>query len=107
VPPKIVPFGFGDEPSNFGDSAFVQCSVSSGDSPIELQWYLNGALVTVADKLRGISTVLLGKRVNALAIESVKGHHAGNYTCVAINRAARANFTTSLVVNGKRENTFY
>jgi hypothetical protein len=101
VPPKIVPFGFGDEPSNFGDSAFVQCSVSSGDSPIDLHWYFDGALVTVSDKLRGISTVLLGKRVNALAIDSVKGHHAGQYTCVATNKAAQANFTTKLVVNGK------
>jgi hypothetical protein len=57
--------------------------------------------VTVSDKLRGISTVLLGKRVNALAIDSVKGHHAGQYTCVATNKAAQANFTTKLVVNGK------
>jgi Immunoglobulin domain len=101
VPPKIVPFSFGEEPSNFGDSAFVHCSVSSGDSPINLNWYFDGGLVTHADKLRGISTMMMGKKVIALSIDPIKANHAGNYTCAATNQAATTSFSTQLIVNGK------
>lgn len=96
VPPKIVPFSFGDEPSNFGDSASIQCSVTSGDFPIDIVWYLNGKPI---DK-NSVSTSKVGKRINVLNIDSVDGYHAGNYTCVASNLASSVNHTALLIVNG-------
>lgn len=44
--------------------------------------------------------VKLGKKISALSIDIVRDHHAGNYTCVAVNRATSVNYTAELVVNG-------
>lgn len=96
VPPKIVPFTFGDEPSNFGDSASIQCSVTIGDFPIDIVWLLNGIPIDE----NSVSTSKIGKRLNVLNIDSVTGYHAGNYTCVASNLASAINHTALLIVNG-------
>lgn len=97
VPPKILPFTFGDDPSNSGDSASVQCSVTSGDLPIHVRWLLNG--FEINDE-QGITTSKVGKRANALNIDNVQGTHAGNYTCEASNLAGTVDFMTALIVNG-------
>lgn len=96
VPPKIVPFHFGEEPSNFGESTSIQCSVIAGDLPIDIMWLLNGQPL-IDDS---VSVAKLNKRLGNLNIESVDGHHAGNYTCVASNRAGTAEQTDLLIVNG-------
>lgn len=101
VAPKIAPFNFGDEPSNFGDSASVQCLVTSGDFPIDFKWLYNGRPVS---EVFGISTVKLGKRTYALTIDSVNGKHAGNYTCEASNSAGVDRYNATLVVNGTTNN---
>lgn len=100
VPPKIAPFDFGIDPSNFADSASVACLVTSGDLPIEFRWLLNGRPVK---EVPGITTVKLGNRNSVLNIDSVNERHAGNYTCQAWNNAAAFNFTSKLVVNGSSE----
>lgn len=97
VPPSIAQFNFGDKPSNFGDSASVQCLVTSGDLPIEFKWYFDGRPVK---EFAGITTVKLGNRNSVLNIDSVTGQHAGNYTCQASNRADLLNFTAELAVKG-------
>jgi len=98
VPPKISPFNFGDEPSNFGESASVQCLVTSGDFPVSFAWLFNGREIN--ENVYDVSMVKLGKKISALSIDYVRDHHAGNYTCVAVNRATSVNFTAELVVNG-------
>lgn len=95
--PKIAPFDFGNEPSNSGDSASVQCLVTSGDFPIDFKWLFNERPVS---EVFGISTVKLGKRTYALTIDSVTGKHAGNYTCEAFNTAGVDRYSAELVVNG-------
>lgn len=97
VPPKIAHFDFGDEPSNYGDTASVSCIVTSGDSPINFKWLFDSKPIS---EVAGISTVKLGKRNSAMTIDSVNGRHAGNYTCQASNSAATINYTAVLVVNG-------
>lgn len=96
VPPKIVPFHFGEEPSNYGESTSVQCSVIAGDFPIDIVWLLNGR--PLIDE--SVSTGKLGKRLSYLNIDSVSGHHAGEYTCVASNMAGFTEQKDRLVVNG-------
>lgn len=96
VPPKIVPFHFGEEPSNFGESTSIQCSVIAGDFPIDIMWLLNGQPLIDAS----VSTAKPSKRMSYLNIDSVDGHHAGNYTCVASNIAGVAEQTDRLIVNG-------
>lgn len=97
VPPKIAHFDFGDEPSNFADSASVQCLVTSGDLPIEFRWFINDRPVS---EFYGITMAKMGKRNSVLTIDSVNGKHAGNYTCLASNTASIANYTSQLIVNG-------
>lgn len=97
--PKISPFNFGSEDSlNLGDSVSTQCSITVGDSPISIQWYLNGQPIT--DSFQDISVTKLGKKAVALAIDSVNAKHVGSYMCVAKNAAGVVSFTSELIVNG-------
>nr|NP_001036523.1 down syndrome cell adhesion molecule 1, isoform J [Drosophila melanogaster]ABI31074.1 down syndrome cell adhesion molecule 1, isoform J [Drosophila melanogaster] len=96
VPPKITPFDFGDEPTNFEDSVSVTCLISSGDLPIDIEWFFNEYGIS---SYSGISVVKGGKRNSVLSIDSVQARHAGNYSCRAKNHAAAVNYTTSLIVN--------
>lgn len=79
------------------DSVTVQCTVSSGDFPIDIDWLFNNEPI---NSYAGITTSKIGKRVNVLSIESVMGNHAGNYTCKAKNIAGHTTYTAVLVVNG-------
>lgn len=97
MPPKIAPFDFGDEASNFADSASVACLVQTGDLPINFKWFFNDRPVK---EFAGITTVKLGNRNSVLNIDSVTGKHAGSYTCEASNQAASINSTSNLIVNG-------
>lgn len=99
VPPSIAQFAFGDRPSNFADSASVQCLVTSGDLPIVFKWFFNGRPVK---EFSGITTVKLGNRNSVMNIDSVNDKHAGNYTCQASNEAASFNYSSTLRVNGTR-----
>lgn len=99
VTPKIAPFDFGTEASNSGDSASVQCLVTSGDFPIDFKWLFNQRPIS---EIFGISTVKLGKRTYALTIDSVSGKQAGNYTCEASNMAGIDRFSAELIVNGTK-----
>lgn len=97
MPPKIAHFDFGEEPSNFGDSASVQCLVTSGDLPIEFRWLFNGRPV---NEVAGITTAKMGKRNSVLTIDSVTDRHVGDFTCRASNSATTVNFTAKLIVDG-------
>lgn len=99
VPAKIAEFDFGKDPSNFGESASVQCLVTSGDFPVSFAWLFNGREIN--ENVYDVSMVKLGKKISALSIDFVRDHHAGNYTCVAVNRATSVNYTAELVVNGR------
>lgn len=98
VPPHISPFDFTEESVNSGDTASVQCTVSKGDIPLEMVWYLNGE---PAQNFAGITTNRIGKRISSLSIDSVDASHAGIYTCQAKNKAGTANYTADLAVNGR------
>lgn len=97
VLPRLQPFFFGDEPAFVGDSATVQCSLVSGDMPVEFSWLLNGKSI---EEINGINVGSFGKKTSVLSIDSVYEIHAGNYTCVATNKAGISTYTTELVVKG-------
>lgn len=65
--------------------------------PMEFKWLFNGRPV---HEISGITTIKLGNRNSVLNIDSVTAKHAGNYTCLASNRAAFSNYTSQLIVNG-------
>lgn len=96
VSPQILPFDFG-EPIDSHELASINCAVSKGDVPLDIEWYFNGAKLQPSD---GILLTRNGHRVSALTIESVRGRHRGNYTCTATNIAGKSTYTSELRVNG-------
>lgn len=82
---------------NLEDSVSVTCLISSGDQPVDIGWLLNGYHI---NSFSGISIMKGGKRNSVLSIDSAGAQHAGNYTCVAKNRADTAAYSAELVVNG-------
>lgn len=98
VAPRIEPFSFGD-PIYAGQSTQITCFVSEGDLPLNLFWTFHD---TETLPLRGgISVNKMGSKVSMLYIEAATSFHAGNYTCIATNRAGRANYSATLNVHGK------
>lgn len=97
VPPKLSPFTFGDESYEAGQSVSVQCSVISGDLPVNITWLFNNEPIP---PLSDIVTSTMNKRISVLAIESVGARHVGNYTCFSINNAGNSSYTSALFVNG-------
>lgn len=97
VPPKILPFSFGEEPFEAGQSTSVQCMVSVGDSPLSIDWAVDGMPLESSPE-RMISKVT-GK-LSLLSIEAVRARHAGNYTCRVVNAAGHSTHEARLLVNG-------
>lgn len=97
VAPRITPFAFEDNPVHEGHFIQINCLVSDGDLPIKINWKLNDLNVEQYD---GITSTSIGKRSSMLTIESVTYSNAGNYTCVAKNRAGESTHLAVLHVNG-------
>ncbi|GAB6026403.1 Down syndrome cell adhesion molecule-like protein 1 [Chamberlinius hualienensis] len=96
VPPKIVPFRFGNLLYE-GASTRVVCGLQEGDLPIHFQWLHNGYPVSDSDsvsihELDGLSSIFSVGRLNV--------NHSGNYTCVAKNGAGVTEHVAALHVNG-------
>lgn len=97
VLPHITPFDFGSESINAMDTVSAYCTVSKGDLPMEIVWFLNGRRMYTSD---GISINRLNQRLSVVSIESVRDRHSGNYTCSASNTAGSVQQSAQLLVNG-------
>ncbi|XP_035901245.1 Down syndrome cell adhesion molecule-like protein Dscam2 isoform X30 [Anopheles stephensi] len=95
VGPSVFPFDFGEEPVDMMNTVSINCVVSKGDTPIMIEWLFNGNRVTTND---GINIMKSGQKISILSIESVQSRHAGNYTCVARNKAGESQHTSELKV---------
>ncbi|XP_065220184.1 cell adhesion molecule Dscam1-like isoform X2 [Planococcus citri] len=93
APPEIMPF----HPSNNlkeGGKTNLVCSVTSGDSPITFAWRKDGKpLPHDPDTHEHVTDMISTLRLNNLA-----ARHTGQYTCIATNPAATANYTVRLIV---------
>lgn len=90
-------------PINSGEMTSTTCSVSKGDLPLNITWFFNNRpMSTVED----VTVSLVNTRLSALSIESVHADHAGNYTCIAANRAGTTSYSTTLNVNGNFNRKF-
>lgn len=97
VRPQILPFSFGDHPSNAGDKVQVGCTVAKGDQPLRISWNFYGEELS---SNMGVSTMAVGDSMNVLFIPFVAPSNKGSYTCVAINPAGQDSYTAQLLVNG-------
>lgn len=82
-----------------GDSASIQCGISSGDLPIKFSWSFNNKPI---DELSSVTVGSFGKKTSFLSIDSLAEHHAGNYTCLAENAAGIENYSSELIVIGNK-----
>lgn len=74
----------------------IYCTAIHGDFPITFTWLFGNRSLYGSENVR----IEYTKRSSTLSIESVGGEHAGNYTCVASNRAGSEKSTTELIVKG-------
>lgn len=79
------------------DMVSASCTVNKGDLPINIYWTRNGVKQFSND---GISISRTNQRISVLSIESVRDRHAGNYTCIAENKAGVVELSIYLWVNG-------
>lgn len=98
VAPHIGPFSISDGPANSGDMVSATCSIMKGDFPVEIVWKFNGRAIGFNDP--DLTITRINRHMSALSIESVAARHAGEYTCVATNRAGNVTHSTTLAVNG-------
>ncbi|XP_031772523.1 Down syndrome cell adhesion molecule-like protein Dscam2 isoform X3 [Apis florea] len=97
VAPHIGPFSISDGPANSGDMVSATCSIMKGDFPVEIVWKFDGRAIGFNDP--DVTITRINKHMSALSIESVAARHAGEYTCVATNRAGNVTHSTTLAVN--------
>lgn len=60
-------------------------------------WMLNGKPI-VQDE--NINIAAFGKKVSVLNIDNISEEQAGNYTCIASNKAGMASHSSELIVKG-------
>lgn len=60
-------------------------------------WELNNFPVS---QLNGVAVATFGLKTSVLTIDSLNENHAGNYSCLAANRAGASTYTAQLIVKG-------
>ncbi|CAB3223434.1 unnamed protein product [Arctia plantaginis] len=95
VPPNILPFTFGEKPTNVGEYLQAACTVNFGDLPLTITWMFNEQQISPRNSNYIVNK---SKRSSLLIIESVDAIHAGTYSCIGENRAGRNSHSEDLVV---------
>ncbi|XP_049268474.1 LOW QUALITY PROTEIN: Down syndrome cell adhesion molecule-like protein Dscam2 [Rhipicephalus sanguineus] len=94
TPPVVSPFSFPDDLTE-GKRAGAACIVSDGDLPITIEWFKDGRPL---DAELEASVAKANDYTSFLSFTGVLQLHSGNYTCVASNPAASANYTAPMLV---------
>lgn len=97
VLPSILPYEFGSDPINSGDTVSIQCTVK-GDLPLSIYWLMDENIIE--NDYLGISINKISQRISTLSIDYVKAEHRANYTCVVKNEAGQSSHSWHLAVNG-------
>lgn len=93
-----MPFTFGHESFNAGDSTGIQCIIVKGDLPINIKWILNNSPIVSGEN--EIIVMKMSTKNSILNIASVGENHRGVFKCVAENLAGMSEYTSELHVNG-------
>lgn len=96
-----MPFTFGDESFNTGDSTGVSCMLVKGDLPLrKFMWTLNNKPIVSGEN--GITINKLSAKSSVLNIASVEREHRGIIKCIAENMAGSDTYASELIVNGTK-----
>lgn len=96
VPPRLKQLDTESEPLFMDDYYQMSCSAIHGDHPIQFEWRFRNRTLSSTENIR----IEYTKRSSTLSIEAVSGNNAGEYTCIAWNRAGATNASTHLIVKG-------
>ncbi|KAH6928693.1 hypothetical protein HPB50_018636 [Hyalomma asiaticum] len=96
VTPKIIAFSFAGT-AKPGNNVRTTCLLAEGDMPITFTWLRNGMDASHSKNVHIVSH----SDYSLLNINPVDGQSAGNYTCIAKNRAGFDSFTAYLDVEGR------
>ncbi|KAL3180819.1 hypothetical protein MRX96_037236 [Rhipicephalus microplus] len=92
-PPEIQPMVF---PTNLKEGAKFRAFCSAtGSPPFTFKWLKNNQKLPEDDTVSTENA----KDYNILVIGKLRKSHAGNYTCIVLNRVGKARHTSELVVN--------
>lgn len=94
-----------DGPANWGDMVSATCSIVKGDFPVEIKWRHNGKDIDSNNPDTVVTRI--NRHMSAISIESVAARHAGEYSCIATNRAGNVSHSTILAVNGISTSFFF
>lgn len=94
-----MPFSFGEEPLNVGESTAVNCMITKGDLPLNITWTLNNKRLLSGKN--GITITRMSARLSALTIESIDAEHRGVFKCIVNNVAGSAELESELKANGE------
>ena len=97
VSPQIMPFDFGAEPLNNGESVGVVCMINKGDLPIDIRWTIHSLPIVSGENSFTITKT--NSKTSVLNIEYLDSIHRGIYKCVASNKAGSAEYSSQLYVN--------
>lgn len=93
-----MPFTFGEDSFNKGESTGVSCMIVKGDLPLTIKWTLNSQ--PIVSTSIGITIVKLSAKTSVLNIAAVDQEHRGTVSCIAENPAGITQFASELHVNG-------
>lgn len=93
-----MPFTFGDESFNTGDSTGVSCMIVKGDLPLRIFWTMNNKPIVSGEN--GITVNKFTAKSSVLNIASVEREHRGEIKCIAENMAGSDTYASELIVNG-------
>ena len=91
-------FGIPEEVEE-GQLLQVSCTITKGDEPLTLQWFMNGVPIVSSQKF-AINNI--GSRMSLLVLNGVGAEHSGTYSCVAFNQVGEARVDSNLRVKGRR-----
>ncbi|KAH8022254.1 hypothetical protein HPB51_023132 [Rhipicephalus microplus] len=98
VTPKIIAFSFAGT-AKPGNNVRTTCLLAEGDMPVTFTWLRNGVDTSNSKNVHIVSH----SDFSVLSVNPVDGLSAGNYTCIAKNRAGFDSFTAYLDVEERQK----
>lgn len=96
--PTLVPLFLPSESVDEGSYVQLTCIASSGDTPFDFRWSLDGE--PVVSSAPGTLVSRVSPQTSLLILASVALRQAGNYSCHVTNAAGRSSSSVQVKVNG-------
>lgn len=93
----IQPFAFDQNGLNGGTSTKIVCTITAGDSPVQISWYKDDLPLRESDKNK---VLLLDDTTSMLSMKKLDLEDSATYSCQANNAAGVTKYSSVLRVKG-------